>query len=210
MPVSGLFASAGAGCDGHTVPEQVPASLRTALADLLQWLDGAGVPSMLIGGVAASVLGQPRLTQDIDVMAVAPESAWAGLVEAGARHGIAPRITGAVEFAVRSRVLLMRHEASGIDIDVILGSLSFEEAAVGRSQRHALGGLMLRLPRVEDLLVMKAVAGRPKDIQDMEGLLAANPDLDVAFVRRWVREFATAMSMPSLLDELEKVLARTR
>ncbi|QOJ31215.1 MAG: hypothetical protein HRU81_03335 [Gammaproteobacteria bacterium] len=97
------------------MPEQVPASLRTALADLLQWLDGAGVPSMLIGGVAASVLGQPRLTQDIDVMAVAPESAWVGLVEAGARHGIAPRITGAVEFAVRSRVLLMRHEASGID-----------------------------------------------------------------------------------------------
>jgi len=55
------------------VAERVPASLESALADLMGWLDAAHIPSMIIGGVAASVLGRPRLTQDVD----APEADWA-------------------------------------------------------------------------------------------------------------------------------------
>ena len=48
------------------VSEPVPASLLAALADLMTWLDAMRMPSMVIGGVAASVLVQPRLTQDIE------------------------------------------------------------------------------------------------------------------------------------------------
>lgn len=42
--------------------DRVPAPLLAALADLVKWLDDAKMPSMIIGGVAASVLGRPRLT----------------------------------------------------------------------------------------------------------------------------------------------------
>jgi hypothetical protein len=48
-------------------------------------------------------------------------------------------------------------------------------AAIDNSKIHDVCGLQVRLPRVEDLLVMKAVARRPKDLQDIEGLLAAHP-----------------------------------
>ncbi len=41
-------------------------ALRVALADLMAWLDAPKIPSMVIGGVAASVSGRPRLTQDVD------------------------------------------------------------------------------------------------------------------------------------------------
>jgi uncharacterized protein (DUF2336 family) len=63
---------------------------------------------------------------------------------------------------------------------------------------------------VEDLLIMKAVARRPKDLQDIEGLLAAHPDADIVAVRRWVREFATAMSMSDMLDDFDKVVVRSK
>ena len=99
-------------------------------------------------------------------------------------HGILPRIENPLDFARQSRVLLMRHAESGIDIDVTFGRLSFEQAAIDNSEIHDIGGLRVRLPRVEDLLIMKAVARRPKDLQDIEGLLAAHPEADVAFVRR--------------------------
>jgi hypothetical protein len=56
---------------------------------------------------------------------------------------------------------------------------------------------------------MKAVANRPKDREDIRGLLAAHPDADIAEVRRWVREFATATGMPDMLKELEELLAAT-
>jgi hypothetical protein len=194
----------------HCVVDRVPATLLGALTDLMNWLDATNIPSMVIGGVAASVLGQPRLTQDVDALAILPEEEWADAVASAGRHGILPRIENALEFAHQSRVLLMRHAESGIDIDITFGGLVFEQAAIKNSERHDIGGLRVRFPRVEDLLVMKAVARRPKDLQDIEGLLAAHPGADVAAVRQWVSEFATAMSMVDMLDDFDKLVARSK
>ena len=190
--------------------DRVPAALLAALADLVRWLDAAKMPSMVIGGVAASVLGQPRLTQDVDALAFLPEADWANALAAGARHGILPRIDDALDFAGRSRVLLMRHAESGIDIDLTFGRLPFEQAAIDNSEIHDIGGVPVRLPRVEDLIIMKALARRPKDLLDIDGLLAAHPETDLVAVRRWVREFATAMSMSDMLDDFDKVVARSK
>jgi hypothetical protein len=194
----------------HWVVDRVPATLLVALADLVKWLDASRMPSMVIGGVAASILGRPRLTQDVDALAILPEGEWADAVSIAARHGILPRIENPLDFARRSRVLLMRHVESGIDIDVTFGGLSFEQAAIDNSEIHDIGGLRVRLPRVEDLLIMKAVARRPKDLQDIEGLLAAHPEADVVGVRRWVNEFAVALSTSDMLDEFDKLVARSR
>jgi hypothetical protein len=96
--------------------------------------DAERIPSTIIGGVAASALGRPRLTKDIDALAIVPEEGWAKAIQSASRHGIVPRIEGVLEFALRSRVLLLRHTASGIDLDVTFGGLPFEEAAVAKSQ----------------------------------------------------------------------------
>ncbi len=165
---------------------------------------------MIIGGVAASVLGQPRLTQDVDALAILPEDRWAPMLDAAARFGIVRRIDNPLDFARRSRVLLMKHAASGIDIDVTFGGLAFEQAAVENSEQHEIAGVLIRLPRVEDLLIMKAIAHRPKDLQDIEGLLKAHPEADVTRVRQWVREFSMATGMGDMLEELDKLLARRK
>jgi len=204
------FAIGGPAFGRHWVVDRVPATLLAALADLVKWLDDAKMPSMVIGGVAASVLGRPRLTQDVDALAILPEGDWANAVATAAHYGIHPRIENPLDFARRSRVLLMRHAESGIDIDVTFGGLSFEQTAIDNSAIHDIGGLRVRLPRVEDLLIMKAIARRPKDLQDIEGLLAAHPEADVATVRQSIREFATAMSMSDMLDDFDNLVARSK
>jgi hypothetical protein len=55
-------------------------------------------------------------------------------------------------------VLLLRLGSSQIDIDVILDTLPFERDAVSMNQSHSVGPFKLRLPRVEDLMIMKSVA----------------------------------------------------
>src|SRR5438477_7925079 len=100
----------------------------------MRWLDAAQVPSMIIGGVAASVLGRPRLTQDVDALAVLPDADWAEAVRLAPQYEILPRIEDALQFAQRSRVLLMRHTTSGIDVDVTFGELAFERTAVANCE----------------------------------------------------------------------------
>jgi len=55
---------------------------------------------------------------------------------------------------------------------------------------------------------MKAVAGRPRDMMDIENVISANPDLDVERIRRWVREFAAVLDMPEIHSNLEVLLKR--
>lgn len=188
--------------------ETLPGLFLTVLSDLTAWLDDAGIPALIVGGVAASLLGRPRATRDIDALAIVPEDRWPDVLDSAQQYRIVPRIQDPLEFAGRTRVLLLRHSDSAIDIDLILGRLSFEKDAIARGRRQTLGGVTVLLPQVEDLLIMKAVAQRPQDLRDIEGLLDSHPDADLEHVRRWVREFSTAMTMPDLLEQLEALLAR--
>ena len=190
--------------------EPVPRLFVTALADLTRWLEAAGVRAMIVGGIAASILGRPRATRDIDALAVVPDDQWTQLLESSKAHGILSRIENPLEFARRTRVLLLRHTESGIDIDIILSGLPFEAEAVSRAKVHDLSGVRVRLPQVEDLLIMKAIAHRPQDLRDIEGLLDVFPTANVESVRRWVRDFAAAAELPELPEELERLLAQRK
>ncbi len=188
--------------------EPLPGNLLRPLDDLRRWLDAIGTPAVIIGGVAVSFLGRPRFTQDIDALAMIAEADWEAALAAAPEHGLVPRIENPVEFARRTRVFLLRHVQSAIDVDVILGGLPFEQSAVDHGQVYEVGGISLRLPRVEDLLIMKAVAHRPQDLLDIEGLLESHPGADTDAVRKWVREFAAAAAMSDILDDFDKLLAR--
>jgi hypothetical protein len=192
------------------VAERLAINLLKPLEDLGKWLNAVNANAIVVGGVAASFLGRPRFTQDIDALAILSDTEWDSAIAAAAAYGIKPRIDDPLEFAHRSRVLLLRHEESSIDIDVILGGLSFEESAVANGRTYTVGGVSVRLPRVEDLLIMKAVAHRPRDMQDIEGLLETHPDADVNSVRRWVNEFAQATAMSVLIEDFDALLARRK
>jgi len=140
------------------------AELEGAVHALVAWSKASGVPMLVIGGVAVSILSKPRTTKDVDVVAWLPDQdAWRAFLTDGERHGIVPRIPDALGFALRSRVLLLRHEPSGVPIDVSMGALPFEENAVRRAVLTEIGGIRIPLPIPEDLLVMKAVAHRSRD-----------------------------------------------
>lgn len=180
------------------------------LRALVNWLQAEQVPGLVIGGVAASLLGRPRLTQDVDVVVLLEEKRWEEFLKAGARFGFVPRIKDAFRFARRARVFLLNHKQSGVDVDIALAALPFEEETIRRAKWINVGGISLPLPTPEDLIIMKAVAHRPRDLADIESLLDAHPKLDLRRVRRWVREFSAALEMPDILKDLETIIARRR
>lgn len=186
------------------------APLLGTLHDLVSWLQAAEVSGVIIGGVAASLLGRPRATRDVDAMVFLAESAWAHFLSMGEEFGFKPRRPDAITFAQKARVLLVNHEPSGIDADIVFGALPFEEEAVSRALWVDVAGVRVPLPAPEDLIIMKAVAHRPRDLGDIESLLDAHPKLDLRRVRRWTREFSNALGTPDILDDLEGILAKRR
>ncbi len=176
----------------------------------MRWLNGEAIPGAIVGGVAASILGRPRMTRDVDAVILADDIGWERVVDSAAAYGIAPRTVDVFEFATRTRVLLLRHVASGVDIDVLLGGLAFDRELVARSAIVDVGPLKLRIATAEDLVIMKAIARRPRDIADIESIVAMHLDLDLDHIRNRLREFSSVLDMPEIQDDFEQVLRRCR
>lgn len=190
-----------------TLPKQLDSLIEPLIA-LQGLLNRFGGNSVIIGGIAVGFLGKPRFTVDLDAMFFASNQDIPRILELAKLEGIMPRIENVEEFAKKSRVLLMRHTASGANIDVSLGALKFEEEAIERSVLHPIGTLSVRLPTPEDLIIFKAVAHRPKDLEDIRTIVDANPNLDLQRIQQWVESFAEVLYLPDLWNQIEKILKR--
>jgi hypothetical protein len=167
---------------------------------LLSQFDYQGV---IIGGIAVSLLGQARFTEDLDALVLLSIEDIPDFLAAAHQVGIEPRIAEADEFARRNRVLLLRHAASQTNIDISLGILPFEEEMVARSQVHEIDdALKIHLPTPEDLIIMKAIAHRPKDLLDIQGIIRSHPQLDRERIQMWVVQFADLLEKPELWDDI--------
>ncbi|MCB8978092.1 MAG: nucleotidyl transferase AbiEii/AbiGii toxin family protein [Ardenticatenaceae bacterium] len=171
-----------------------------ALERLLAEFDHQGV---IIGGLAVSLLGEARFTEDLDAVVLLSIDDIHKFLEAAKREGIEPRIVEADKFAKRNRVLLLRHIASNTNIDVSLGVLPFEQEMVARSKVYEVDDtLKIHLPTPEDLIIMKAIAHRPKDLLDIEGIIRNHPNLDSGRIQEWVTQFAELLERPELWEDI--------
>lgn len=185
------------------------ARLTGALRALTEALGEHGRPFMIIGGVAAIAHGVPRITRDVDVTVAGPGTDLGVLLETLRRHGLEPRLADAAEFARAHQVLLVRHVASGVDVDLTLAWLPFEEEALAAAEIAVVEGIRLRLVRSEDLVVYKVVAWRPQDQQDIERLLTAHGrSMDLGRLRRLAAEISLAIEQPERPAELERLITR--
>ena len=187
-------------------PESVTPLLAPiqALQSLLSQFNDRGV---IIGGVAASLLGTPRFTVDLDAVFLISLEDIPRLLAEAAKQGIEPRVSDPIAFARKSRVLLLRHHASGTDIDLSLGILPFEVEMVERSTLVEIGSIQLRLPTPEDLIIMKAVAHRTKDLTDIQSIAASHPNMDKERIRFWVQQFGDALDLPDLWETVSRLLS---
>lgn len=173
-----------------------------AIQRLLAKFDNRGV---IIGGIAVGFLGRPRLTEDVDAMFLLSTHDIPQFLEAAKTENIQPRIPNAEEFARKSRVLLLQHSPTETNIDISLGILPFEEEMVERGIVQSTGTLSVRLPTPEDLIIMKAIAHRQKDLEDIRTIVDKNPKLDVARIKQWVKSFAEVLEMPNLWDDIAEM-----
>jgi hypothetical protein len=158
-----------------------------------------------IGGLAVLRWGETRLTLDVDINILTGFGGEEHVIDTLLRQ-FEPRRSGAREFALRNRVLLLQ-TAAAIGIDVSLAALPFEELAIGRSSTFRYeGGVELRTCSAEDLIVMKLFAFRALDIRDAEGVAIRNRNtLDWSYIEEQLRPLVEVKEQPEILDELARL-----
>jgi hypothetical protein len=160
-----------------------------------------------IGGVAVQRWGEPRFTQDVDLTLLTGFGSEEIFISALLER-LLPRRPDAREFALRQRVLLARTR-TGVNVDVALGALPFEERTVQRASNWVWAeGRSLITCSAEDLVVHKVFAGRELDWGDIERvLIRQHGKLDLNLVRSELEPLLELKGELQALDKLESKIA---
>jgi hypothetical protein len=179
--------------------------LEDAIGALARALRSARASWAVIGGIAVIARGVHRMTTDVDAVIRGDQFQVETLIELLGRHGITPRIANAAEFARANQVLLLEHE-SGVKVDLSFGWTGFEHEAIAASSRTKFGDVVAPMVSAEDLVIFKAMAARPRDLEDAKALLTMYPSIDLARVKRKLTELANMAAEPELATGLDQIL----
>lgn len=159
-----------------------------------------------IGGVAVQRWGTPRFTQDIDLTLLTGFGNEERFVD-GLLQELQPRRADAREFALRHRVLLAK-TANGIDVDVALGAVPFEDRSVQRASLWAVReATALTTCSAEDLVVHKVFAGRELDWGDVERVvIRQHGKLNWPQIRSELKPLLALKEASDSLDKLERII----
>jgi hypothetical protein len=180
------------------------------LAALSAVLRQFGARWYLFGAQAVAIWGRPRMSADVDVTVAIDLDRVHDLVRSMAGHGFGLRVrTDVDEFVARTRVLPFLHAATRLPLDLVLAGPGLEEEFLGRAQDVDLGGIRVPVLSAEDLVITKILAGRPKDLEDVAGILnERRASLDLARIRAILRLLEEALGQSDLTPVFEAQLDR--
>ena len=181
--------------------------------DLLRHLVGAldrlGVPYMLVGSLASAAYGEPRMTQDIDVVVDLKEQQVPLLCRAFASSEFHVNERAVLE-AVRSKNQFnIIHSTSGNKIDLlIVPAGAWGQTEFSRRQRvQILPDLEGYCARPEDVILSKMAyyreGGSEKHLRDIAGILKVSGDaVDHRYVSQWAERMGLADVWLAILGRL--------
>jgi len=188
--------------------QSAPADLLAALADALYALRA---PWYVFGAQAVLVWGRPRLTADVDVTVRLDPEEPARLVEALEARRFQLRVSDAEGLVNRTHVLPFVYVPNGLPLDIVLAGPGLEELFLSRAVPVKIGAVTIPVISPEDLIVMKVLAARPKDLDDVAGILRERRDrLDLRLIRSTLRLLEAALSQNDLLPLFESEMTRAQ
>ena len=149
--------------------------LDLAVKSLAEAFAARMVRHALIGGLAISMRGRPRYTQDIDFLVDVPQMALPGLLDNLVDRGFSLNPAVVIKEYVQEHITAFKYGA--VRIDWLKPVLPFYSRAIAdASPLDWSEGHSIRVATAEGLILTKMVAFRPQDQLDIDTLLTANRD----------------------------------
>lgn len=181
-------------------------SAESTLRLAVETLNELGIRYMITGSLASAFYGEPRSTQDLDIVVPADQTRLQRLAERLRDAGLYCD-EGAVAEAVSLKGMFNAVDpTSGWKIDfIVLKETAFGQAAFKGRTLSELSGVTLHLIRAEDIVVAKLewakLGGSERQIRDVVGvLMVQGPDLDREYIEGWAKRLG-------LREEWDQALA---
>jgi predicted nucleotidyltransferase len=180
------------------------------IARIAPILDIHQIPYVIIGGQAVLVYGEPRLTRDIDISIGVSTDRLPDVMKVLSEARLKPLSKEIEAFVAQTMVLPALDEPTGVRVDFIFSTSSFEIGAMSRARKKEINGRLVNFASPEDLIVHKIVAGREQDLKDAASVILKNSGVDRDYIRKWLGLFDESFEEKDFLKTFEAVLDKTR
>jgi hypothetical protein len=162
----------------------------------------------VFGAQAVIAYGVPRLSADVDVtIQLTPDEPERFARDMDAA-GFSLRVADP-DFVRRTRVMPFVHRATAMPLDVVLAGSGLEDEFLNRARVVDVGGTVVPLIDLEDLIIAKVLAARPKDLEDASSLWRLRGhELDAGRIGGTLRLLEEALSQSDLLPAFESIQQR--
>jgi len=165
---------------------------------------------MVIGGQAVLLYGEPRLTKDIDITLGVNTERLPELLDILPLLSLKPLPKDIPSFVKKTMVLPAFDPSSGIRVDFIFSFTPYERQAIKRAKTIMISGRKVRFASLEDLIIHKVFAGRPRDLEDVRILILKNRDIDRKYIERWLKEFDATLPKKRFMKTFKKIWDGTK
>lgn len=166
------------------------------------------------GAVAMNLLKYIRATRGVDVLAIIPAVRHQEFADAASSSGFAARDAGGQPMPIDVPTMARESRDLGqfrlwwkmVKIETFLPKVPLQDAVLSRKRRVGLGDFAMWITTAEDLILLKMIFHRDKDLVDVRRLIAANRDsLDVPYVKFWIPRTLEPGAGAELEDMLKRV-----
>ena len=164
------------------------------------------LPYMVVGGQAVLLYGEPRITRDIDIALGVDVDHLGEVLAAVQELNLKPLPQEIESFVRETMVLPTLEEHTGIRVDFIFSCTPYETGAIKRVKKIKIMGQEVNIASPEDLIIHKIFAGRPRDREDVRTVLLKNPDVDLQYIKEWLKEFDESSEEKGFLKTLEGIV----
>jgi len=169
-------------------------------------LENHRIPYMIIGGQAVLLYGEPRLTRDIDIILGVNIDHTDELLAIIRELSLRPLPEDIESFVRQTMVLPALDETTGIRVDFIFSFTPYETEAIKRAKRIDILHQEVCFASSEDVIIHKIFAGRPRDLEDVRTILLKNPEIDIRYIKNWLKEFDKASGGKDFQKTFEEIL----
>ncbi len=181
--------------------------LKRTLLDITDKLRKRNRRFAVVGGVATTILGYLRVTQDVDLIVDSDVPSAIQLLSELIEDGYRPPFDDVERIIRVSLILPLENTDTGIKVDLAIGESGFEKQIVERSILQKIGKVTMNVATPEDIIVMKLIASRDKDLGDINGLIAVHGrELDWDYCLSTARQLDEALAT-DIAETLKRIRA---
>src|SRR5579872_782259 len=172
-------------------------------------LESQGIDYMIVGSIASASFGEPRFTNDVDIVVDLTEGSALKLCKAFPSDAFYVSVPAAQEAVRNRRQFNVIHPSSGNKVDFMIarpdpwGRLQLAR----RRQRHILPDCLAYASSPEDIILSKMLFYREgnseKHTRDITGMLKISGDeIDRAYIGEWSERLDLDAIWKSILTRL--------